>query len=123
MIKQEKKQQEVAKDQYKSKDIYSNWITFRTRTIIHITNNISKIRNQVEKVKKLPDLINEAKRNFEEILEYLRVELAKADEVGKRCYDYNHMVPKDIFDNYETLPKKSPEEVAALNLAMTQHKN
>jgi len=82
--------------------------------VVTTTANVNIIKNQIDKVKRVPEVLEDAKKEMETLIEFLNEQVRTCDEVGKPAYEAKKVLPKDIFDTYHNGAKKTPEEIQAL---------
>ena len=75
---------------------------------------MNKARKQAPKVKRIKEVLKEAKEEVEKLIPYLKEQIDTCDEVGKKAHEAKHILPKQIFDNYHQGPKKTAEEIQAM---------
>jgi len=77
--------------------------------------NLNRIREQLPKVKRTKELVEEAVKDIPNLMEKLLQYVKDADGIGGQAYKDNLYWPREIFDKFHTGPKKTPEEIAAMN--------
>jgi len=76
--------------------------------------NLNRIRDQLPKVKRTREIVEEAVKDIPNLMEKLLQYVKDADTIGQKAYNDKLFWPKEIFDKYHPGPKKTPEEIAAM---------
>jgi len=83
------------------------------RAVANCGANFKRITEGVKKAPLIFKAAEEAIKEMKEVIPAIQDMIVKADEVGKKAHEKRHLTMDDIFEHYQTAPKKTHDEIKA----------
>jgi hypothetical protein len=87
---------------------------FRVKAPGYIGANLKTVTSGLSKAPKVIGQVKEGIKDLKELLPKIKGLIDTADEVGKKAAEKKLLTIDEIFDQFQTAPKKTPQELAAL---------
>jgi len=90
----------------------------RARASVETNKNINKIKKQLPRIQRVKDVINQARMEIEDNLNYTQEMIIYADEVGSKAFEERRYTAAEICKVYHPGPFKSQVEIEELKKDM-----
>jgi len=78
---------------------------------LNISRNITKIQDQAESVRRVKEVIEDARKEAEKITDFVEELIKNADEVGRKAYEEGWLTPEEICLHYHPQLTKDSGDV------------
>ncbi len=79
---------------------YLKLFFFRTQAALNISRNITKIQDQASAVNRVKEIVEEARKEAENITDFIQELIQTADEVGQKAFNEGLFTPDEICLHY-----------------------
>lgn len=85
----------------------------RARATVETTKNINKVRKQIPKIQRVKDVLQQARMEMEDMMNYLQESIKSSDEIGMKGFRENKLTAEQII-GYHPGPFQNQEDVENL---------
>ena len=75
-------------------------MTFRAQAALNVSRNITKMQDQGAAVRRVKEVIDDARKEAEKITDFIEDLIKSADEVGEVAFKQGWLTPEEICLNY-----------------------